>query len=248
MPVRIASSPTIAELRLPQVLSELAGRERGLTAELISANSELVRELVRDGRCDLGIASIDPYALYADGLEERIVWRDELVIVVPPGHPWEQLEEIPVEEFAVDAGRAARPLVELEPHRHRHARAPGLRARPAEAGDRQHRGGPRAVAGDRHAGADLDHGGARESGAAPGDPAGRGAALRARIRAGLVGPDARSAAPRCRRSPGTSCTSRSRGSIDSAGRRARRPPRSARRRPSQDSSHTVAPTDLSRAA
>src|SRR5487761_1433394 len=39
MPVRIASSPTIAELRLPLVLSELAG-ERSVTAELISANSE----------------------------------------------------------------------------------------------------------------------------------------------------------------------------------------------------------------
>jgi DNA-binding transcriptional LysR family regulator len=101
MPVRIASSPTIAELRLPQVLSDLAGGERKLNAELISANSELVRELVRDGRCDLGIASIDPYALYADGLEERIVWRDELVVVVPGGHPWEHLEEIPAEDFAL---------------------------------------------------------------------------------------------------------------------------------------------------
>jgi DNA-binding transcriptional LysR family regulator len=100
MPVRIASSPTIAELRLPQVLSELAGSEHGLTAELISANSGLVRELVRDGRSDLGIASIDPYALLADGLEERIVWRDELVLVVPPGHPWEDLEEVPAEDFA----------------------------------------------------------------------------------------------------------------------------------------------------
>ncbi len=99
-PVRIASSPTIAELRLPQVLSDLAATEPGLTAELISANSELVRELVRDGRCDLGIASVDPYATYADGLEERIVWRDELVVVVPPGHPWEALDEIPADEFA----------------------------------------------------------------------------------------------------------------------------------------------------
>ncbi|MDA8067448.1 MAG: LysR family transcriptional regulator [Actinomycetota bacterium] len=102
-PVRIASSPTIAELRLPQVLAELAVGEQALAAELISANSELVRELVRDGRSDLGIASMDPYALYADGLEERIVWRDELVIVVPPAHPWEQLEEIPPEEFAATA-------------------------------------------------------------------------------------------------------------------------------------------------
>src|SRR5579863_9313835 len=48
MPVRIASSPTIAELRLPQVLSEFNGGERNVSAELISANSELVRELVRD--------------------------------------------------------------------------------------------------------------------------------------------------------------------------------------------------------
>ncbi len=108
-PVRIASSPTIAELRLPQVLSELASSEHGVTAELISANSELVRELVRDGRCDLGIASIDPYALYADGLEERIVWRDELVVVVPPGHLWEELDEIPAEEFA------ATPVVQRDP-------------------------------------------------------------------------------------------------------------------------------------
>lgn len=109
MPVRIASSPTIAELRLPQVLSELAGSERGLTAELISANSELVRELVRDGRSDLGIASIDPYALYADGLEERIVWRDELVVVVPRGHHWEHLEEIPADDFA------STPVVQRDP-------------------------------------------------------------------------------------------------------------------------------------
>ena len=106
-PVRIASSPTIAELRLPQVLSDLAAGEQGLTAELISANSELVRELVRDGRSDLGIASVDPYATYADGLEERIVWRDELVVVVPPGHAWEALDEIPADEFAGDCGGAA---------------------------------------------------------------------------------------------------------------------------------------------
>lgn len=109
MPVRIASSPTIAELRLPQVLSELIVSERAVPAELVSANSELVRELVRDGRVDLGIASIDPYALYRDGLEERIVWRDELVVAVPVGHPWERLEEIPVEDFAQT------PVVERDP-------------------------------------------------------------------------------------------------------------------------------------
>jgi DNA-binding transcriptional LysR family regulator len=109
MPVRIASSPTIAELRLPAVLSDLASREQGLTAELISANSGLVRELVRESRSDLGIASLDPYALHADGLEERIVWRDELVLAVPPGHPWERMDEVPADLFA------ATPVVQRDP-------------------------------------------------------------------------------------------------------------------------------------
>jgi DNA-binding transcriptional LysR family regulator len=98
--VRIASSPTIADLRLPHVLDQLTATEPRLTAELISANSSLVRELVEHRRVDLGIAGLDPYALNTDGLEERIVWRDELVIVVPPGHPWEDLEEVPAADFA----------------------------------------------------------------------------------------------------------------------------------------------------
>jgi DNA-binding transcriptional LysR family regulator len=111
-PVRIASSPTIAESRLPQVLADLAAAEPGLAAEVITANSELVRELVRDGRCDLGIAGLDPYAPPDDGLEERVVWRDEVVVIVPPGHPWEALEEIPVEEFARTA------IVQRDPWAH----------------------------------------------------------------------------------------------------------------------------------
>ena len=100
MPVRIASSPTVAEIRLPQVLTQVATLEDGLYAELISANSVLVRELVSDGRSDLGIVSLDPYRQLVDGLEERVIWRDELVLVVPRGHPWEQLEDVPVAEFA----------------------------------------------------------------------------------------------------------------------------------------------------
>jgi DNA-binding transcriptional LysR family regulator len=108
-PVRIASSPTIADLRLPHVLGELTASEPRLTAELISANSSLVRELVADGRVDLGIAGLDPYALDTDGLQERIVWRDELVIVVPPGHPWEEFDEVPAAEFA------ATPVLQRDP-------------------------------------------------------------------------------------------------------------------------------------
>jgi DNA-binding transcriptional LysR family regulator len=108
-PVRIASSPTIAELRLPQVLAGLDTREHRFTAELISTNSGLVRELVQAGTADLGIAGLDPYELYTDGLEERIVWRDELVLAVPHTHPWVELAEVPAQEFA------ATPVLQRDP-------------------------------------------------------------------------------------------------------------------------------------
>jgi len=99
-PVRLAASEVIADWRLPQVLSELAALETGLTVEVVAGNSPFVRELVRDGRCDLGIAAIDPDQPPEDGLHEKVLWRDEVVIAVPPAHPWMAMAEIPVEEFA----------------------------------------------------------------------------------------------------------------------------------------------------
>lgn len=109
LPVRIASSPTAAELWLPQVLTELATNEEGLAAEVMTANSSVVRELVIEGRCELGIVGLDPFVPSTDGLEERALWRDEVIVFVPDGHPWQQLTEIPVADFA------RTPLVERDP-------------------------------------------------------------------------------------------------------------------------------------
>jgi DNA-binding transcriptional LysR family regulator len=108
-PVRIVSSPTIAEVRLPTVLADLAQIETELAVELITANSSMVREFVREGRSDLGIAAIDPYGQPDGGLEERVIWRDEVVIGVPAGHPWQALDEVPLEEFA------RTPMVQRDP-------------------------------------------------------------------------------------------------------------------------------------
>jgi DNA-binding transcriptional LysR family regulator len=102
-PVRIVSNPSIAELRLPELLADLAARRNGLAAELVTANAGLARELVSEGRCDLGIVALDPYVPAYDGLEERVVWRDEVVVLVPDGHPWEGYDEIPIAELAQTA-------------------------------------------------------------------------------------------------------------------------------------------------
>lgn len=109
VPVQIACSTTIAEERLPAVLADLAQLEPGLSVDLVSANSSRVRELVRFGRCDLGITAIDPDRPPEDGLAERVIWRDEVVIAVPRGHPWEAYGEVPLTEFA------RTPTVERDP-------------------------------------------------------------------------------------------------------------------------------------
>src|SRR3954454_17592809 len=57
-PVRLAASHTIAEYVLPGPLVEFERkRERHLSVELIIANSLVVRELVREGRAEFGIAA-----------------------------------------------------------------------------------------------------------------------------------------------------------------------------------------------
>ena len=107
--VRVAATPVVAELRLPGVLASLAQLEPTLSVEVVAASSNFVREIVRDRRCDIGIAAVDPDLPPETGLGEKVIWRDELVIGVPPGHPWLELDEIPAEEFA------GTPIIQPEP-------------------------------------------------------------------------------------------------------------------------------------
>jgi DNA-binding transcriptional LysR family regulator len=96
-PVRLAASHTIAEYVLPEPLVEFERkRERHLSVELVIANSLVVRELVREGRAEFGIAAVDPAAA-PDGLSEIPLIDDEVVVAVPHGHEWADLQEIPLE-------------------------------------------------------------------------------------------------------------------------------------------------------
>jgi DNA-binding transcriptional LysR family regulator len=107
--VRVAASSVAAELRLPGALMSLALLEPALSVEVVAASSSFVRELVAEARCSLGIAAVDPDMPPGTALREKVIWRDEVVIGVPPGHRWLAREEIPPEEFAATA------LVQPEP-------------------------------------------------------------------------------------------------------------------------------------
>ena len=112
VPVRVAASPTMSEYWLPPALVDLEARhEHHLSIEVITANSALVRKMVRDGSADLGLAALDP-AASEEGLTETVVCEDEVVVAMPPDHPWAKVGEIDPEDFA------ATPVIRRDPGAH----------------------------------------------------------------------------------------------------------------------------------
>src|SRR3954454_15752744 len=117
-PVRLAASHTIAEFVLPGPLVDFERRrDRHLSVELMVANSVVVRELVRDGRADFGIAAVDRVAQGVAPLTETPFCEDEVIVGVPTGHPWAAVAEVAMDEFT------ATPMV---------VRDPGCRSRRVE--------------------------------------------------------------------------------------------------------------------
>ena len=74
-------------------------RERHLSVELIIANSLVVRELVREGRAEFGIAATARDAPPDTLLRELPFCDDEVVVGVPEHHPWARLKSVPLAEL-----------------------------------------------------------------------------------------------------------------------------------------------------
>ncbi|MGB7587742.1 MAG: LysR family transcriptional regulator [Solirubrobacterales bacterium] len=99
-PVRLAASPTIAEVVLPPIMVDLESRHpRHLSVELSIANSRRVCALVVEGRADIGLAAAAEADSKTTGLCEEPFCEDEIVVAVPDAHPWASVEEIDPAEF-----------------------------------------------------------------------------------------------------------------------------------------------------
>lgn len=96
-PVRMAASPGIAERIVPAAIAML---EPGATApvELVVANSAIVRQMVLDGRADVGVAAAD----HDEDLSHlgRVLAGDELVAVIPEEHEWAAAPAVSAAELA----------------------------------------------------------------------------------------------------------------------------------------------------
>jgi len=105
--LRVASSFTVAEHRLPAWVRRFREQAPGAAVEVDVANSAAVADRVRDGRADLGfVEGADEPA----GLCSAPVGEDELVVVVAPRHRWARHHR-PIPAGTLAAG----PLVLREP-------------------------------------------------------------------------------------------------------------------------------------
>ncbi|HEX8977614.1 MAG TPA: LysR family transcriptional regulator [Solirubrobacteraceae bacterium] len=115
-PVRLAASHSAADT----LVSELLGRlgDSNLAVELVTANSSVVRDMVADGRVDLGVAASRPNHTPYPGVRERPLLTDEIVLAVADTHPWAARDEVSLREFlrtrlvVRDAGSNSRWTVE----------------------------------------------------------------------------------------------------------------------------------------
>lgn len=82
--LRVAASMTVAEHLVPLWLSQLRQLSPDLHIGLTVANSQQVQEMVASGHADLGFVET-PHP--DTSLAVSQVGRDELVVVVAPGHP-----------------------------------------------------------------------------------------------------------------------------------------------------------------
>ncbi|KRE03263.1 LysR family transcriptional regulator [Bosea sp. Root670] len=81
----LVASQTVANYWLPPVIQRFRRKHPGIAVSLAIGNTETVSATIRDGVADLGFieGEIDDPALSMTEVDE-----DELVIVVPAGHPW----------------------------------------------------------------------------------------------------------------------------------------------------------------
>jgi DNA-binding transcriptional LysR family regulator len=85
--VRLAASHSASEAFVAALLTDLdAGQQ--LVVELVTANSQVVRTLVADGRADVGVAASRPNHTPNPGVRETELVDDAIVCAVPPHHPW----------------------------------------------------------------------------------------------------------------------------------------------------------------
>jgi len=98
--VRIVGFPSATPTVLPRVLSRIGSAEPGVTITYVEAEPPEAVAAVREDRADIALTFAypgdrdDPHGESARGLAVRRVGRDDLLVVLPAGHPAAEAEEV----------------------------------------------------------------------------------------------------------------------------------------------------------
>ena len=88
----LGASTTPGIYVLPGVIAAFQEKYPGVTLSLRIANSALIEEQIRGNEVDLGVVGGHPLRLGEECVAAGLL--DELVLIVPPGHPWARRREI----------------------------------------------------------------------------------------------------------------------------------------------------------
>jgi DNA-binding transcriptional LysR family regulator len=96
-PLRIAASHTVGEALLPTWLTAFRAELPGVHPQVDVVNSPGAIAAVREDRADVGfVEGLDPL----DGLDTKVVARDQIVLVVAAGHRWANRRAVNPRELA----------------------------------------------------------------------------------------------------------------------------------------------------
>jgi DNA-binding transcriptional LysR family regulator len=97
-PVRLAASHSATEAFVAGALGARDGE--GPAVDLVIANSLVVRDMVADGRADLGFAAARPHHTPNPAIRTEHLADDAVVCAVPAQHPWARRASISLEQLA----------------------------------------------------------------------------------------------------------------------------------------------------
>jgi len=95
--VMLGAATTMATYVVPTFLAQFHQAHPGVRVHLESGSSERLAERLRLGELELAVLE---GVEHWEGYVRHLFYEDELVLIVPPDHPWASWEEIPPEWLA----------------------------------------------------------------------------------------------------------------------------------------------------
>lgn len=113
--VRLVAFPSASPTVVPRLLADLAEHHPGIAITYVEAEPPEAVEAVREDRADIALTFSypgdrdDPHGPSASGLAVRAVGTDDLLAVLPDGHPAGERERVEVAELADESWIAGCP-------------------------------------------------------------------------------------------------------------------------------------------